>query len=388
MAKSYGSYTIRPTSADQSEPVRLTPTARLGRALAGLFTFVGLRRPRKDDGTLGPRAWRRGLIFAGAVVVIWLLATMIHIVQAGNVGVPVTLGRAGGPVGAGFHISLPFTAMKQMSVRTTSYTMAAEFREGARADDDSVLVLGSDGASGSVDSTILYRLDASRATEVYRELGIGYLATLIRPSARTCIRSVFTDHTMVEAVTTAWHDMEVAVAVCVKEKVEPNGIFVIDFQLREVRLDATLQGAVTAKVSAQQESERQQFELSKARQQAEITRVEALATADSQQILACGGQLQSVEQADGTVVLEVVPNPIDQCSQAQLTPAYLQFTYIQALKALVNSPNNSTIILPFDQALTPLIDVSGGSNNVLAPPDTSVTSTTTTSTTTTTVPGG
>jgi hypothetical protein len=85
----------------------------------------------------------------------------------------------------------------------------------------------------------------------------------------------------------------------------------------------------------------------------------------------------------------VVPNPIDRCSQAQLTPAYLQFTYIQALKALVNSPNNSTIILPFDQALTPLINVpAGGSSNVVAPPDASVTSTTTTSTTTTTVPGG
>ena len=32
----------------------------------------------------------------------------------------------------------------------------------------------------------------------------------------------------------------------------------------------------------------------------------------------------------------VIPNPIGKCSQAQLTPAYLQFTYIQALKQLVD----------------------------------------------------
>jgi regulator of protease activity HflC (stomatin/prohibitin superfamily) len=381
------SYKIIPPSGENAEPAKPTPRTRLTRALVATLTFIGVQRPRREDGTLGPRSWKRLLLSIGTVLVLWLLATMVHIVQAGNVGVPVTLGRAGDPVGPGLHISLPFTSMKQMSTRTTAYTMAAEIAEGARVDDDSVQVLGADGASGSVDSTVLYRLDTSRATEVYRELGTGYLTTLIRPSARTCIRSVFTDHTMVEAVTTAWHDMEAAVATCMREKVEPSGIFIVDFQLREVRLDSTLQAAVTAKVSAQQEAERQQFELSKARQQAEITRVEALATADSQQILACGGRLETVEQADGTIVLKVVPNPIDECSQAQLTPAYLQFTYIQALKALVNSPNNSTIILPFDQALTPLINVSGNSSGNVPTPSGSTTSTTSTTTTTTT-PGG
>ncbi len=367
------SYKVIPPTDGPEEPASPTLRRRATRALSGLLTFVGLKRPRRDDGTLAARPWRRLFAIAGAALVVWLLATMIHVVQAGNVGVPLTLGRAGSPVGQGIHISLPFTTMKQMTIRTTAYTMAAEIGEGARADDDSVAVLGSDGASGSVDSTVLYRLDPARATEVFKELGPNYVLTLIRPSARTCIRSVFTDHTMVEAVTTAWHDMETSVTACLKEKVESHGIFIVDFQLREVRLDSALQAAVTAKVAAQQEAERQQFELSKARQQAEITRVEALATADAQQILACGGEIQTITQADGSVVIEVVPNPVSQCSQAQLTPAYLQFTYIQALKALVNSPNNSTIILPFDQALTPLINVPAGGTVVTAPDTTTTT---------------
>lgn len=375
------SYKIIPPSGEHAEPAAPTPRTRLHRALAAALTFLGVRRPRREDGTLGPRSWKRLLALVGAVLVVWLAATTIHVVQAGNVGVPVTLGRAGSPVGPGLHLSPPFTSMKQLSARTTAYTMSAEVAEGARADDDSVRVLGADGASGSVDSTVLFRLDTTRATEVYQQLGTGYLLTLIRPSARTCIRSVFTDHTMVEAVTTAWHDMEDSVTACLKEKVEPSGIFIIDFQLREVRLDSTLQAAVTAKVSAQQEAERQQFELAKARQQAEITRVDALATANSEQILACGGQLQTVEQADGTTIQVVVPNPLDQCSETLLTPAYLQFNYIQALRALVNSPNSSTIILPFDQALTPLIDVTGeGTGSVPTPPDSTTTSTTTTTT--------
>jgi regulator of protease activity HflC (stomatin/prohibitin superfamily) len=381
------SYKVIPPSDGHDEPVKPTPRTLFGRALAGLMTFLGLRRPRKEDGTLGPRPWKRFLLVVGLALLIWVLSTMMFVVQSGNVGVPVTLGHAGSPVGQGFHFTAPFTTMKQMSARTTAYTMAAQASEGSKSGDDSVQVLGSDGASGSVDSTVLFRLDAARATEVYENLGPSYVTALVRPSARACIRSVFTDHTMVEAVTTAWHDMEAGVTACMKEKVESSGIIIVDFQLREVRLEATLQAAVTAKVSAQQVAERQQFELSTARQQAEITRVQALATADAQQILACGGELQMVEQPDNTVVLQVVPKPIERCSQAQLTPAFLQFTYIQALKALVNSPNNTTIILPFDQSLTPLINVGSGST-VVTTPDNATTTTTTVPDTTTTTPGG
>ncbi len=354
------------------------------------LSAVGIVRPRNADGTLGPRAWKRLFGFVGACLVAFVLNTMIHIVSAGTIGIPVTLGHAGSPLDEGFHVTWPFTSVAPMSIRTTDYTMAAAKGEGNRsAADDAVQVLGADGASGSVDSTVLYRLDPARGTEVYLNLGVNYVQTLIRPSTRTCIRSVFTNESMVNAATTAWHDLEAATTDCVRGKLEPRGIILEDLQLREVHLDATLQASVTAKVAAQQDAERQQFELDKANKQAEITRVNAIATADAQQILACGGTLQTVEQ-DGQQVVTVVPNPVDECSQAQLTPAYLQWLYIQALQGLVNSPNNSTIILPFDQNLTPLIQLpAAGSGTTVVPPDTGATvtgSTTTTTTTTTTSP--
>ena len=116
-----------------------------------------------------------------------------------------------------------------------------------------------------------------------------------------------------------------------------------------------LQNAVNSKVASQQNLEQQQFERATAQQLADITRIQALATADSQQILACGGQA-STKVRNGQPVQTVTPNALTACSQTQLTPQYLQFSYIQALKQLVNSPNNSTIILPFDKNLTPLIN--------------------------------
>ena len=236
------SYRVIPPTDGPEESAPPTLRRRAARALSGLLTFVGLKRPRRDEmGRWGRVRGTRLSALAGTVLVVWLLATMVHVVQAGNVGVPVTLGRAGDPVGQGIHISLPFTTMKQMTIRTTAYTMAAETGEGARADDDSVTVLGSDGASGSVDSTVLYRLDPTGPPRSTKNSAPNYADDLIRPSARTCIRSVFTDHTMVEAVTTAWHDMEAGVTTCLKEKVEPHGIVIVDFQLREVRLDIALQ---------------------------------------------------------------------------------------------------------------------------------------------------
>ena len=173
----------------------------------GCWSASDSAAPGMRTGNLGRRRWTRLVVTIGGVVALWLVSTMITIVPAGSVGVPVTLGHAGSPLGQGFHITPPLTSLKTMSARTTAYTMVAAFGEGKKS-DDSVEVLGSDGASGSVDSTVLFRLEADQATNVYNELGLDYVTTLIRPSARTCIRSVFTDFTMVDAATTAWHSLE------------------------------------------------------------------------------------------------------------------------------------------------------------------------------------
>lgn len=328
---------------------------QIGVALTAILVGVGIMRPRNPDGSLGPRSWKRlgtSIGVAFAIVFVW---TSIHIVTPGNVAVPVTLGHPGKPLTAGFHITLPFTTTYSMSTRTLNYTMSSNKLEGG-AVDDSVPVLGADGGAANVNATVLYRLDPKRATDVYRTLGTKYTAAIIRPTARSCIRTQFTLYSIVDAATTAWRQLESQVSECMKSQIEPTGVILQEFQLKEVTLSPQLQTAVNNKVASQQNAQQQKFELLTAQQAADITRIQALATADSQQILACGGRSTTVTR-NNQVVQTVIPNPIAECSQAQLTPAYLQFSYIQALKQLVNSPNNSTIILPFDKNLTPLIQL-------------------------------
>lgn len=325
--------------------------------------WAGLVRPRLADGTKGPRHWKGAGALAALAFLVVFIWTSVHIVPPGNRAVPVTLGHPGDELSPGIHVTLPFTLTRNMSVRTEQYTMSAS---GSSGTDDGVAVLGSDGGSAKIDATVLFGLVPDRVGDVYKQVGTNYVDKIVRPSARACIRSEFTNYEMVAAATTAWHDVEKDVAECMRAKLDSRGLKLEDFQLREVALGKNVQTAIDGKVAAQQNSERQRFELSRAQQEAEITRVQALATADSQQILACGGEV-TIEDHDGKPAAVIRPKPIDRCSQAQLTPQYLQFSYIQALKNLVNSPNNSTIILPFDQNLTPLLNVNPNSSPATPP---------------------
>jgi membrane protease subunit HflK len=347
--------------------VSLTET--IGNGIRWITTELGLRRRVNADGTLAPRDWKRLGIVSGTLVIALLIWTSVHIVPPGNVAVPVFLGDPGEQIGPGIHVTLPFTTTRNMSVRTETYTMSANPTEG-RSGDDSIKVLGSDGGSANIDATVLYQLDRDQATEVYRTVGTNLVAKIIRPSARACIRSEFTNFAMVDAATTSWHDVEDQVAACMTEKLEPRGIDVQDFQLREVKLSDQLQRAVDLKVAADQNAKQQIFNIQAAQRQADAKRAEAAGTSDAQAIVNCGS-----EQGERDGVTTFVPKP--GCPYAGLTQEYLTLLYIQALQGIINSPNASTVILPPSGAGNVLLNVPGGAT-VPAVPDGGSTTTTTT----------
>jgi regulator of protease activity HflC (stomatin/prohibitin superfamily) len=328
---------------------------RMSAALVSGLVAIGVLRPRTATGALGPRSWKGLFGFLATIFAIVFVWTSVHIVQPGTVAVPVTFGHSGKPLRAGLHITLPFTTAYSMTTRTQNYTMSSLKGEGQKQNaDDSVAVLGRDGGGANVNATVLYRLDPAQATNVFRTIGPNYATQIVRPSARSCIRIIFTHYDVVTAATSAWDRVESDVGRCMKDKLIPRGLLLQDFQMREVTLASSISQAVTLKVAAQQTQEQQRFELATAQQQADITRVQALASADSQQIIKCGGVAQTIVR-NGLSVSTVVPNPATRCVDAQFTPEFLQYTYIQALKALVASPNNSTLVLPFSSNLTPQI---------------------------------
>ena len=156
---------------------------RISAAIVSGLVAIGILRPRNADGELGRRHWKGLFAFLGVIFAVIIVWTSVHIVQPGNVAVPVTFGHTGEPLDPGIHITLPFTNAYSMSTRTQNYTMSSS---------------QSDGPAGSVDSAVSARLgrrlrDRQRHVAVPRSTGRRRLtctATSVEITARrTCGRS-------------------------------------------------------------------------------------------------------------------------------------------------------------------------------------------------------
>ena len=158
---------------------------RLSAAFVGSLVAIGVLRPRTATGELGPRSWKGLFTFLISVFAIVFVWTSVHIVQPGTVAVPVTWGHPGKPLDAGVHLTRPFTTAYSMSTRTQNYTMSSVANQGPKGNTDTaVAVLGNDGGAATVNATVLYRLDPSKATDVFRVLGTGYATAIVRPGAQ------------------------------------------------------------------------------------------------------------------------------------------------------------------------------------------------------------
>ncbi len=171
---------------DAPQPKTVRFLQFMKRSIVGVLVALGLKRKRLADGSLAPRPWVRVIVIWGGGLVLLVLFSAGHVVGAGNVGVPVVLGNAGEPLDSGLHFTAPWpiTRVAQLSTRTQNYTMAATKGEGDKPNqDDSVTVLGRDGATAQVDATILYRVTKENATKVYENVGTDFTTAIIRPSA-------------------------------------------------------------------------------------------------------------------------------------------------------------------------------------------------------------
>jgi regulator of protease activity HflC (stomatin/prohibitin superfamily) len=325
------------------DPPKHPRMAAVGRGLDGALVAVGLKRGRDDDGTLRPRKTRRLVAIVATLFIIALGFSMLHIVPAGNVLVPITLGDAQAQEGQGLHVTLPWpiTQVASMSVQTQNYTMSAAPQKGT---DAAVLVLGSDGASGTVDATVLYRLNPGQATNVYVNLGKSFGPKFVQPASRACVRAEFENFTMVNAATEQAKTVSDGITSCIRKALRQDGITLQAFQMRQVVLASSVQNSINSKVQAQQNQASQVYNVQAAVAKASIQRLQALATSQAQLIVACGGT-PSVTKVGGQTTPDATPNASANCQAPLLTEQELEYSYIQALRDLINSPNPPTVIL-------------------------------------------
>jgi len=262
------------------------------------------------------RGWLPGGLGALAILVLALIGmlTSIAYVPAGHVGVVTLFGRVTGEVlPEGTHLIYPFKTNNKMPVRTQ------ELKETASVPSEEGLII-------TLDTSLLFRLDAQKAAEVYQKIGPRYVDVVIEPNLRSSIRAATAAHNANALYTGAREEVALQIQRELVGQLAPRGIVVENILLRDIQLPAMLKQSIEAKQQAEQDALRMTFILQKEKQEAERKRIEAQGVADFQRIVAQG-----------------------------ISPQLLEWKGIEATEKLANSPNAKVIMIGSARTGLPLI---------------------------------
>ena len=254
-----------------------------------------------------------GLIVVSMLVLILLWASIAY-VPAGNVGVLTIFGRVTGEVlSEGTHFVNPFKVNNKMSVRTLT------IKETAAVPSVEGLII-------TLDTSLLFRLDASRAADVYQKIGPHYMEVVVEPNLRSTVRSVTSMHSANALYSSEREKVAQQMFTELSAELSRRGVIVENVLLRDIQLPPTLKTSIEAKQQAEQESLAMAFRLQKETQEAQRKRIEAQGIRDFQQIVAQG-----------------------------ISPQLLEWKGIEATQNLAMSPNAKVVVIGGSKSGLPLI---------------------------------
>jgi len=301
-----------------------------------MFIFRSAYKVKPEDMRIEDKLKVRTFVTLGASVLggIMILASLLRIVPAGSVGVQVLFGKVlvKSTLSEGLNIVNPFINLEIMTVRTQAYTMSIAAEEGQRYGDDAILSLTKDGLEIAMDLTVWYHLDASEAAIVFQKIGKDYVAKIVRPAARTAIRNTTVKYNAVEIYSEKREEVQIEINKQLEKDLEERGIVLEKVLLRNIKLPAKVKDAIEAKLEAEQDAQKMEFILLKEIKEADRKKIEAGGIASAQRIIAV-----SLIGERGR--------------------AYLSWKYLENLKNLYQSPNNTIVIAPYDKTSIPLLQM-------------------------------
>src|SRR5271156_4042657 len=217
------------------------------------------------------------------VVAVSLVYASVAYVPAGHVGVLTLFGRVTGDVlPEGTHFVNPFKVNNTLSVRTQ------ELKETASVPSNEGLVM-------TLDTSLLFRLNPSRAADVFQKIGPNYIEVVVEPTLRSAIRAVTAMHSANALYTGGREQVAQKIYDELVTQLGGRGVEVQSILLRDVQLPQMLKTSIEAKQQAEQDSLRMAFVLQKEKQEADRKRIEAQGIHDFQQTVAQGISEQLLE---------------------------------------------------------------------------------------------
>jgi len=191
---------------------------------------------------------------------------------------------------------------------------------------DKMKVLSSNGLDINLDATIWYQPQQDKLGFLYKEKGVDYLETIVRPALRSATREVVGRYTPEEIYSSK--------RAVIQEEIYDETKLILDAQyiqinkvlVRDVTLPQTIRDAIERKLKQEQEALEYEFRLIKAEKEAEKQVIEAQGKADANRILS-----------------------------ASLTDKILQDKGIEATLRLAESSNSKVVIVGGGKDGLPLI---------------------------------
>ncbi|MEO8887041.1 MAG: prohibitin family protein [Mucilaginibacter sp.] len=251
------------------------------------------------------------------VVVLGLLLSAVKIIQPGKVGVQTLFGKVqDNVIESGLHVINPLFDITTFDIQTQNYTMSAVNNEGQKEGDDAIRVLSSDGLEVTIDISVLYKVNPSKAPYIYQNIGEDYIEKIVRPVTRTAIRDNAVNYQAVDLYSVKRQEFQSKITQTIEQSFSKRGLELQQVLVRNIALPASVKASIESKINAEQDAQKMQFVLQKERQEADRKRVEAQGIADYQKILSTG-----------------------------LSDKQLQYEAIKAQKEIALSPNAKVIII-------------------------------------------
>lgn len=255
----------------------------------------------------------------------------------------------------GMHFKLPWENVTTFSVRNKQ--LVFQPKDG---DDINITASTKDNATVFIDATLGYNQDSSKVVGIYKTFHTEaeMRAQMIR-DARSALQNAPTRFATMD-IKQQRGALEAAYTEDLKSKLEAKyNITLTSVSVRSIWFTDEVQKSLDAVQARNAEVEQARASLEKSKINAEVTRTEAQAQADYDQIVRCGAKtIPMKEMVNGkeTDGVKVVPLQGEEC-QNRLNEQVLTNKYIDALKELASKPGNVIIT---DGKTVPMVNIPGG----------------------------
>jgi regulator of protease activity HflC (stomatin/prohibitin superfamily) len=223
--------------------------------------------------------------------------------------------------------------------------------EGDIVGDDSIAARTADGQEIFVDASVIFAVDPKKVVQVHIKWQDRYAQDLVRPLARGIVRDAVSQYGVEEVVSGKRFELVDRIRTTLAQKLEENGLVLVDFVLRNVTFSPEYAASVEQKQIAEQQAQQARFIVEQKKQEAEQARQIAQGKADAAVIEAKGQAEARIIQAKAEAeALKVIAEALRE------DPELLNYLYVTKLSPNIQAlllPSNAPFILPLPTSTTP-----------------------------------